>query len=185
MGKLIAAINMTLDGFCDHTSTNAADDELHQHYTELIRGAGGIIYGRKTYQLMEDYWPALVKNPSGNKASDEFALVMDRIPKMVFSHTLKSVEWQTAQLATQDIKTEVAALKKGTDKDILVGSPGLIVATINLHLIDELQVCIHPIVFGHGLALFKDISAKAELTLLRTKTFGSGAIVLYYKLVKN
>ena len=68
MRKLIAAMNMTLDGFCDHTAM-IADDEIHQHYNELLRNADTLIYGRITYQLME-YWPTVLKNPTGNKAMD-------------------------------------------------------------------------------------------------------------------
>lgn len=68
MRKLIAAINVTLDGFCDHTAV-IADEEIHQHYADLLRNAGAILYGRITYQLME-YWPTVVKNPTGNKATE-------------------------------------------------------------------------------------------------------------------
>jgi dihydrofolate reductase len=98
MKKVIAAINMTLDGFCDHTAI-IPDEEIHQHYADLLRNAGSILYGRITYQLME-FWRDLVKNPSGEKAMDDFAIVMDKIPKIVFSNTLKSVDptgigWQS------------------------------------------------------------------------------------------
>src|SRR6516225_8882795 len=121
MRKLIAAINMTLDGICDHT-VMIADDEFHQHYSELLRSSDTILYGRITYELME-YWPTVVKNPTGNKAIDEFAVVMNNIPKIVFSHTLKNVEWKTARLANRDIKEEVLELRQsgnGGSKDILV-----------------------------------------------------------------
>ena len=84
MRKLIAAINMTLDGFCDHTAM-IADDEIHQHYNELLSNADTLIYGRITYQLMESYWPTVVKNPTGNKPTDEFAVLIDNISKIVFS----------------------------------------------------------------------------------------------------
>jgi dihydrofolate reductase len=105
MRKVIAAINMTLDGFCDHTAMNA-DEEIHQHYSELLRSAGTILYGRITYQLME-YWLTVLKDPTGNRSMDEFAVVIDNIPKIVFSRTLKTVEWKTAKLAKRDLKEEV------------------------------------------------------------------------------
>src|SRR6187399_1476499 len=126
MRKLIAAINMTLDGFCDHTA-GIADEELHQHYTELLKNAGTLLYGRITYQLMENYWPAIVKKPTGIKSMDEFAVSIDNIPKIVFSNTLKNVEWKTAKLAKREIKEEVLELKQSRpasggsgSKDILV-----------------------------------------------------------------
>lgn len=174
---------MTLDGFCDHTAM-IADDEILQHYADLLRNADVILYGRITYQLME-YWQTLVKNPTGNKAMDEFAVTMDNIPKIVFSHTLKNIEWESAKLAKSTFEEAVSGLKQKTGKDILVGSPGLIVASANSNLIDEYQLCIHPVIAGKGLPLFKNISDRIKLTVLKTKSFGCGAVVVYYKPVKN
>jgi dihydrofolate reductase len=177
--NLIAAINMTLDGYCDHTAV-IPDDEIHQHYADLLRNAGIVLYGRITYQLME-YWRTVPENPTGNKSMDDFAVVMDRTPKLVFSHTLKSVDWKSAKLAERDIECEVSELKKQSGKDVFVGSPGLITALANLNLIDEYQICIHPVIAGSGLPLFKNISERTILKLINTKTFRSGAVIHYYK----
>jgi dihydrofolate reductase len=183
MRKLIAAINLTLDGFCDHTAV-IADDELHQHYTDLLRSGDAILYGRITYQLME-YWRTLAEKPSGHKADDEFAAVMDRIPKIVFSRTLKTVDWKSARLARQDLKDEITALKQQQGNDILVGSPSLIAAATKLSLVDEYQLCYHPVILGQGLPLFKEIREKSILSLAKTKTFRSGAVVLYLERTNN
>jgi dihydrofolate reductase len=179
MRKLIAAINITLDGFCDHTAM-IADDEIHQHYSELLSSADTILFGRITYQLMESYWPTVVKNPTGNKQTDEFAVIIDNISKIVFSHTLKNVEWKNATVAKRGIKEEVLELKQQSGKDILVGSPSLIVSLMKLNLIDEYQLCVHPVIVGNGLPLFKNINDRTILKLLKTKTFGCGAVTLYY-----
>jgi len=180
MRKVIAAINMTLDGFCDHT-TMIADDEIHQHYSDLLRSVGIILYGRITYQLME-YWPTVVKNPTGNNAIDEFAVTIDNVPKVVFSHTLKNLEWKTARLAIRDIKEEVLELRKDAGKDILVGSRSLIVTLLNLNLIDEFQLCVQPIIAGSGLPLFENMSNRVDLKLIKTKTFnGTGTVLFYYE----
>jgi len=187
MRKLIAAINMTLDGFCNHTAM-IADDEIHQHYNELLSNADTLIYGRITYQLMENYWPTVVKNPTGNKATDEFAVIIDNISKIVFSHTLKNAGWKNAKLAKGGIKEEVLELKQSRNsgsKNILVGSPSLIVTLMQLDLIDEYQFCVHPIVLGSGLLLFKNVKDRINLNLLKTKTFGCGAITLYYEPAKK
>lgn len=179
MRKVIAAINMILDGSCDHT-TGIPDEELHQHYTALLDSAGAILYGRITYQLMESYWPGVVKKPTGNKPIDDFALAMERIPKIVFSHTLKSVQWKSATLAMHGVKEEVLKLKQQPGNDILVGSPSVIVALTNLNLIDEYQLCIHPVIASGSLLLFKNIHDRIVLKLLKTKTFSSSSIILYY-----
>ena len=184
MRKVIAAINMTLDGYFDHTAM-IADDELHQHYNDLLRNAGTIIYGRITYQLMESYWPMIVKNPTGNKPTDEFAILIDNISKIVFSHTLKNVSWKNAKLAKKDIKEEVLELRHQEGKDILVGSRSLIVTLLNLNLIDEFQICVQPIILGNGLPILENITDRINLKLLKTKTFSSGSIVIYYEPTKK
>jgi len=75
MRKLIAAINTTLDGICDHTA-GLPDEEIHQHYTELLGQGGAILYGRTTYQLME-FWRTLLENPSEEKSMNDFATAID------------------------------------------------------------------------------------------------------------
>jgi dihydrofolate reductase len=184
MRKLLAAINMSLDGFCDHTAMMAVD-EIHQHYNELLSNADTILFGRITYQLMESYWSTVVKNPTGNKPSDEFAVLIDNISKIIFSHTLENVVWKNTKLKTEVIKEEVLELKQQAGKNILIGSPGLIAALMQLDLIDEYQLTIQPIVLGSGLPLFKNIKDSVHLKLLKTKTFGCGAVTLYYKPAKN
>jgi|ERR1017187_1514104 dihydrofolate reductase len=184
MRKLIAAINMTLDGFCDHTAI-IADDELHQHYNELLSNADTLLYGRITYQLMESSWPTVVKNPTGNKPMDDFAVIIDNISKIVFSHTLKNVDWKNAKLVKGGIKEEVLELKQQPGQNILVGSPSLIVTLMQLDLIDEYQFCVQPIILGNGLSLFKNINDRINLKLLKTKIFGSGSITLYYEPAKK
>lgn len=183
MRKLIAAINMTLDGFCDHTAV-IPDEEIHDHYTDLLKNAGAILYGRITFGLME-YWRPMVKNPSGTRSMDDFAQVMDRIPKIVFSRTLQHVDWESASLASGSVEEVVASLKKQPGRDILVGSPSLIVKALNLQLLDELQLCVHPVIAGGGLPLFKDVDGRFELKHVRTKSFGSGAKLLCYEPLKK
>jgi dihydrofolate reductase len=182
MRNLIATMNMTLDGFCDHTSM-MADDEIHDHYTTLISNAGLLLYGRITYQLMESYWPAVVKNPTGNRATDEFAIAIDRVSKIVFSRTLTGVDWRNTTLKKEINREEILALKQQAGRDILVGSPSLILALARLNLVDEFQLSVQPTVVGGGLPLFKNITARMNLKLLKTKTFGCGAITLYYEVV--
>jgi dihydrofolate reductase len=184
MRKVIAALNMTLDGYCDHTAI-IPDDEIHQHYADLLSGAGTLLYGRITYQLME-FWKTIVKNPTGNKAMDEFALIMDKVPKIVFSHTLKNEEpiamgWESAKLANRVLEEEVLELKQQSGKDIYVGSRSIIIQLMKLNLIDEFQLCVHPVIAGSGLPLFENLNDRTILKLIKSKTFSGGAIILYYE----
>ena len=173
---------MTLDGFCDHTAI-MPDEEVHQHYTDLLNNGGVVLYGRITYQLMQ-FWQTLIKNPSGEKSMDDFAIAIDKIPKIVFSHTLENTGWGSAKLANQSIEEEVAALKQsrnGGSKDIFISSRSLIIQLMKLNLIDEYQLCVHPVIAGSGLPLFENINDRTVLTLTKTKIFSGGAVTLYYQ----
>lgn len=179
MRKVIAAINMTIDGFCDHTA-GIPDEEIHEHYADLLNNAGVILYGRITYELMQ-FWQGLLANPSGEKTMDDFALAIDKVPKIVFSRTLESTGWNSAELADKSVEETVRELKRQPGKDIFIGSRSLIVHLANLDMIDEFQLCIHPVVIGKGLPLFDKINDTKIFKLLKTKTFGCGAIILYYE----
>ncbi len=171
---------MTLDGCCDHTA-GIPDEEIHQHYTDLLNDADTILYGRITYQLMQ-YWQPLVKNPTGEKAMDDFALAIDQIQKIVFSDTIENLGWETAVLAKRSLEEEVLALRQQPGKNILVGSRSLIIQLMKLNLIDEYQLCIHPVVAGSGfnMPLFENINDRTILKFIKTKTFSGGAVILYY-----
>lgn len=187
MRKVIAAINMTLDGFCDHTAI-LPDAEIHQHYTELLSHAGAILYGRKTFELMK-FWQPLAANPSGEKAMDDFAAAIDKIPKIVFSNTLKDTDpealgWKSAKLAKRTIEEEVSELRKQPGKDIFAGSRSLILHLMKRNLMDEFQLCVHPVIAGNGMPLFENLTYRNDLKLIRTKIFRSGAITLYYEPAK-
>lgn len=180
MRKVIAAINMTLDGFCDHTAGFLADDELHDHYADLLNNAGTLLYGRKTFELMQ-FWQTLLANPSDEKSMNDFAISIDKVQKIVFSKTLKETGWETAKIANRSVVEEILALKKQSGKDIFVGSRSLIVQLLNKNLIDELQICIHPVIEGKGLMLFDQIKDSIVFDLIKTKSLKSGAVVLYYE----
>ena len=171
---------MTVDGNCDHTA-GIPDEEMHQHYAELMGQGDAILYGRITYQLME-FWRTLLENPSEEKTMNDFAEAIDKIPKIVFSRTLKNVEWESATIAQRDLKDEILELKSQPGKYIFVGSRSLIIQLLNLGLIDEFQLCIHPVVAGKGLPLFENINERIVFNLVKNKTFKGGAVILYYQM---
>jgi len=183
MSKLIAAMNMTLDGFCDHT-LGIADDEIHQHYADLLKSADAVLYGRTTFGLME-YWRSVVENPTGTPATDDFAAAIEGVRKIVFSRTLEQVDWRNTELKREIVREEIVGIKEKAAKDVFVGSPSMIVQLTNLGLIDEYQIAIIPTIAGGGLTLFKDVSKQVDLKLLRTKTFGCGVVINYYEKTKR
>jgi dihydrofolate reductase len=172
---------MTLDGYCDHTAITP-DEEIHQHYTDLLNTADVILYGRITYQLME-FWKPFVTNPTGEKAMDDFATAIDKISKIVFSNTIKNTNWESAELSNLPLEAKVRELKlsgDSGDKDIFVGSRSLIIQLLKQNLLDELQICVHPVIAGSGLPLFENLHDRHVLDLVHTKTFAGGDVILKY-----
>lgn len=178
MRKIIGAINMTLDGIFDHNA-GLPDEHIHRHYTRLLNEGDTVLYGRIAYQLME-FWRSIRENPSEDDSMNEFARSIDRIPKIVFSRTLKDVDWETASLATQGLEETALQLKQQTGKVIYAGSRSIITQLLEMKLLDELQLCVYPVVEGNGMKLFDSIQEKLLLKLTGTRTFPSGAVVLHY-----
>jgi dihydrofolate reductase len=131
-----------------------------------------------------EFWRTFIENPTEEKSMNDFAISIDKIPKIVFSHTLKNVDWESATIAKRDLKDEVLELKQQSGRDIFVGSRSLIIQLMKLNLIDEYQLCVHPVIAGGGMPLFENINSRIILKLINTKTFSGGAITLYYKPTK-
>jgi dihydrofolate reductase len=182
MRNVIYAINLTLDGCCDHTKFNPADDLL-EHYTHLLRDdAGLLVYGRKTYQLMVPYWPDIAKSHSETKADIEFAQAFDSLNKIVFSRSLASAEDKNTRIVRTNIRDEILKLKQEPGKSILVGGVDVPSQLMELGLIDEYRIVVMPIIVGEGRRLFEGVNLpeKLKLKLVESKIFKSGSVALRY-----
>ena len=180
MRNVIYAINITLDGCCDHTKM-IADEEIHEYFTHLMRDVDLLVFGRKTYQLMVPYWPDIAKNQSETKAENEFARTFDSINKVVFSQSLDSAEGNTRIVRT-NLKGEILQLKQEPGKNILVGGVSLPSQLIELGLVDEYLFVVGPILAGEGRRLMEGVSLpeKLQLKLVESKPFKSGCVALRY-----
>ena len=183
MRKVVFAINMTADGYFGHED-GIADEELHDFFAGLLREAGLLLFGRITYQLMVPYWPDVARNPTGDKATDEFARVFDLLDKVVFSTTLKQVEGNNTRLARADVAEEVLALRRQPGKDIFVGSLSIASQLAERGLIDEYHFVVHPVLAGKGPRLFETVKPRdrVRLVFIGLKTFQSGVVALHYRL---
>jgi dihydrofolate reductase len=179
MRKVVFAINISIDGYAGHESGFAADDELHEHFTGLLRDSDVEILGRNTYHLMYPYWHDVAVNQSETKALNEFASAFDAIPKIVFSTTLKTVEWNNTTLLHSNLKEEILKLKEQPGKAISIGSLNIASQVAGWDLIDEYHFVVHPIIAGKGPRLFES-GGEHLLKLVGSKTFGSGAVALHY-----
>jgi dihydrofolate reductase len=181
MRNLIFAINVTLDGCCDHTKT-VGSDEILEHYTQLLREVDLFVYGRKTYQLMVPYWPEVAKNPAETKASIEFGREFDAHDKVVFSRSLGSAEDRKTRIVHGDLREEILKLKQQPGKAILTGGVDIPSQLIELGLVDEYRFVVQPIVAGEGRRLLDRINLpeKLQLKLVESKILQSGCVALRY-----
>jgi dihydrofolate reductase len=182
MRNVIYAINITLDGCCDHTKFNP-DEDLHEHYTHLLRDdADLLVYGRKTYQLMVPYWPDIAKSQSEPKADIEFAQAFDCLNKIVFSRSLDRAEDRNTKIVRSNLRDEILKLKQEPGKNILVGGVDVPSQLMELGLIDEYRLVVSPIIAGQGRRLFEGVNLpeKRRLRLVESKTFKSGSVALRY-----
>lgn len=179
MRNVVFAINITVDGCCGHESV-VANDELHEYFTGLLRDSDIEIFGRNTYHLMYPYWHDVAINQSESKATNEFARTFDSIPKIVFSTTLKNVEWNNTALLRSNLQEEVLRLKQQPGKSISVGGLNIASQLAQSGLIDEYHFLIQPIIAGKGPRLFES-GKDFTLELVGSKTFNSGVVALRYK----
>ena len=160
------------------------EEEMFKYHTQLVRDADVFVYGRKTYQLMVPYWPDVLKNPSGEtKADIEFAQAFVDVKKMiVFSKTLDKAEGKNTEIVRTSLKEKILKLKQEEGKSILTGGADIPSQLIQLGLVDEYHIVVHPVIAGEGRRLFEGISLgeKLQLKLIESKTFKSGSIFLHY-----
>lgn len=180
MRKIFFSINMTIDGFADHTAV-IADNELHDFFTDLMDNADMVLLGRKTYEMMASYWPFADQDPRSTESELKFAEKYNNVSKLVFSKTLKEVKWNNATLAKSNLIDEVLKLKNQNGKYIFAGSLSIASALAEKNLIDDYWLLIHPIVLGKGKPLFEDLKSRIDLKLVEIKTFNSGVVVLHYQ----
>src|SRR5208337_3712196 len=181
MRNVIFAINITIDGCCDHTKV-IADDETLEYFTNLMRDVDLQVFGRKTYQLMVPYWPEIAKNPSETKADHEFAEAFDSVNKLVFSRSLDSVEGRNTRIVRTNLYDEIVKLKQEPGKNILVGGVDIPSQLMELGLVDEYRFVVLRIIAGEGRRLLEGVSLRERLhlKLVESKNFKSGCVALRY-----
>jgi dihydrofolate reductase len=178
------SINVTLDGCIDHR-VGIVDEELHRRAAEGIERADALLFGRVTYEMMEDAWRAPARTgvrPDWMEPwMEAFARTIDAAKKYVVSSTLQRVDWN-AELLRGDLGKAVQELKRGSGKGLFVGGVKLPMALAELGLIDEYEFVVHPRIAGHGPTLFAGLSKPIDLKLIDRVEYGSGAVALRYEL---
>ncbi len=182
MRKLNVFNLVTLDGYFAGEDGDIAWHAVDEEFQELAKAASNsgntLLFGRKTYQLMESYWPT----PEARKNDPIVAKGMNAAPKIVFSRTLEKADWNNTRLVKDNMLAEVRKMKQQTGKDMTVLGSGSIVSQLAQEgLIDEYQVLVNPVVIGRGRTMFEGIRDKIALKLIKTRTFGNGNVLLTYE----
>ena len=185
MRNIIVSNMVSLDGFYagnnDEIDWHVVGDEFLADAATLLDSVDTLLYGRKTYQGMLSYWTtqdAITDDPI-------IAGKMNELPKVVFSRTLDKVEWgkwNNATLVKDNIADEVKKLKQQPGKDMLILGSGTIVAALTgLGLIDDYRIFVAPVALGSGKSLFPGLDHRVSLKLVKTKTYQSGVVCLFYQ----
>jgi dihydrofolate reductase len=182
MRKVFLFMMVTLDGFFEgpnhEIDWHNVDEEFNEFAIHQLDDVDMLLFGRVTYQLMASYWPT----PFAKEDDPIVADKMNTVPKLVFSKTLDKAEWNNSRLVKENVAEEIAKLKQQQGRDLAIfGSSNLAVSLIQMGFIDELRIMVNPVVLGNGNPLFKGIHEKLNLKLLKTRTFRSGNVLLYYQ----
>jgi len=182
MGNVIFSINMTLDGCVDHTKGNS-NEEVHDYFTELLKGVDLLFYGRKTYELMVPFWPDIAKNKSGGTRSmDDFAQTFDAIDRIVVSRSLTHVDDSRTRIVRTNPADEIRKLKQEPGITISLGGVDLPSQLIAQDLVDEYYFVIHPVIAGEGRRLMDvtHLQKQLQLKLVDSRMLGSGTVALHF-----
>jgi dihydrofolate reductase len=181
MRKLVFAINLTLDGCCDHTK-GIPDEHVHNFFTQLLLSADTFLYGRKTYELMVPFWPDVALSNSGEtEAMNDFAKAFVSVKNIVvFSRSLSGVDDNKTTILKGGLAEEVLKLKQQEGKNILAGGVDVPSQLIHLGLVDEFYFVIHPVVVGEGRRLLEGYNLQEIFQFQESKILESGSVVLRY-----
>lgn len=186
MGKVIYAMNVSLDGFVETADRglewSTIDEEIHTWWNEQTGSAQAALYGRRIWELMSAHWPTGETDPSSTDAMREFARIWNRQPKIVFSSSLTSVE-HGARLVSGDVGEVLTELRREFDGDLDVSGPNLAAQFIERGLVDEYRIVIHPVVIGGGTPFFPRGERPLNLELIDQHRFTNGLVYLGYRRV--
>ena len=178
-GKLIFSINVTIDGFADHTF-GIVDDEMLDFHTNLLSTVDIVLFGRKTYELLGSYWPVIHEFPETTEGELRFAEKINALPKIVFSKTLNDATWNNTKLVKGNAAEEIMYLKQKQGKNMSIGGISLSTELLKQGLIDECWFLVHPVISGKGRRLLEGLNERKNLKLLDVSTLKSGVVVLHY-----
>lgn len=184
VGKLIYGFNVSVDGYIADAQGSIdwsePSEELHQYWNDFERETALSFYGRRLYELMSAYWPTADQAPDADPVIVDYARIWRDMPKVVFSRTLKSVEWNS-RLERGDPVEVVRKLKAETDGNLEVAGATLAAPIVQAGLVDEYRIVVAPTLVGGGTRFFPTLPSWIWLRLLENRTFPGGTVLLRYE----
>ena len=185
MRKIIVAMHTTLDGFTAGNNGEMnwinLDEKLFDFIGKLTDGADMALYGRKTYEMMDSYWPTAGQRPNASKHDIEHSHWYNNVTKIVLSKTMTSKGRDKTVIINNNIDEEIKKIKSVGEKNIMIfGSASVVHFLFQENLLDELWLFVNPVVIGNGIPMFKGISEVKKLKLIQTKQFSNGVVGLNY-----
>ncbi|WP_067838042.1 dihydrofolate reductase family protein [Amphibacillus sediminis] len=182
MAKLIAQTVISVDGYFEGANSTISwhhiDNDYNNYAASLLQKAEMILFGRVTYQLMEAYWPSA----QAYQESAAIAKPINALKKMVFSRTLTDSKWPNTLIERRDAVEVVNHLKEQMDGHLVILGSGMLIQELTKHrLIDEYQLMVTPIILGEGRSTFPTMAQSLSLSLIETKRFSSGNVLLRYQ----
>lgn len=185
---LVVFLHASLDGFVEGPNGAmdigwiAYNEELEQFADKVLSSADTVVWGRKTYEMMHDYWPSVKSETTASEHERNHAQWIEQVEKVVFSTTLESVDWNNTRLVNEGVESAITDLKQQSGGDIVViGSPRFAHRLMQLNVVDTFKITVSPVLVGQGLRLFEHIADQTNLTLRHSQTFESGALGLWYQ----
>ncbi|MBO9705468.1 MAG: dihydrofolate reductase [Arthrobacter sp.] len=184
MRKLTFAMNLSLDGYVaapgDDLGWSTPSDELFQWWSDRVGATGLALYGRRLWEGMSSHWPTADKQPDATAATIEYANRWRNMPKVVFSSTLSTVDWN-ARLVTGDAVAEITRLKAEDGGPMDITGATLAATAMRAGLIDEYVIVTHPVLVGGGIPFFTPLDHWVNLRLVETRTFPDGVLLTRYE----
>jgi len=188
MRKIIASEFYTLDGLMSDPKDemewvlNIFSKDVGKYEDDIYDQIDTLMLGRITYKIFEGYWPQALNNPATPEGEKEMAKKIDQAVKIVFSRSLKKVDWKNTKILNEINPAEIKKMKQQKGKHILlVGSAQIVQQFTDLDLIDEYHLLVHPVVLGIGKPLFANITSMRKLKLVKTRVFSNRVVGLFYE----
>lgn len=189
MRKIISFMHVSLDGFVAGVNGEMdwikVDEEIFDYVGKRISEGDTALYGRVTYQMMEDYWPTAEDKPTATRHDIEHSKWYAKVHKIVLSKTMKDEGLTNTEIISDNVLDRIKEIKQREGKEILLfGSPNATHSLIQMDLIDGYWLFVNPIILGRGIPLFKGIKDQIKLKLLNTRQFPIGVTELSYEVMR-